>query len=162
MLLAELTLPTTFLAAGVVISLSVCLHALAMREVNARVCNKNTWVWARLSLVVLVLLAVHLLEILAFGTALHLLTDGPGDLDGDYDGSFADSVYFSAMVYTTVGFGDIIPVGPLRLLVAAEALSGLVLIAWSASFTFFVMSRMDDHKMPSPHAASSQNRDDEN
>ena len=38
-----------------------------------------------------------------------------------------------------MGFGDITPEGPLRLLTAAEALVGLVLITWSASFTFLIM-----------------------
>jgi len=44
-----------------------------------------------------------------------------------------------AAVYTTVGFGDITPEGPMRILVCIEALAGLVLITWSASFTFLVM-----------------------
>ncbi|MEM9882591.1 MAG: potassium channel family protein, partial [Planctomycetota bacterium] len=57
-------------------------------------------------------------------------------------GGFGDAVYFSAAVYTTVGFGDITPVGHLRLLVGIEALTGLMLVAWSASFTFLVSSRL--------------------
>ena len=38
-----------------------------------------------------------------------------------------------------MGFGDITPEGPLRLLVGTEALVGLVLITWSASFSFIAM-----------------------
>ena len=47
-----------------------------------------------------------------------------------------DFVYFSAVVYTTLGFGDIVPEGAIRLLAASEALVGLCLIAWSATSTY--------------------------
>jgi hypothetical protein len=50
-------------------------------------------------------------------------------------------IYLSAISYTTVGFGDVAPVGPIRLLVATEAITGFVLIAWSASFTYLEMER---------------------
>lgn len=54
---------------------------------------------------------------------------------------FLDHVYFSAVVYSTVGFGDLIPDGPVRFLTGIEAVVGLVLITWSASFTFLEMQR---------------------
>jgi hypothetical protein len=54
---------------------------------------------------------------------------------------FLDHVYFSAVVYSTLGFGDIIPDGPVRFLTGMEAVAGLVLITWSASFTFIEMQR---------------------
>ncbi len=46
------------------------------------------------------------------------------------------------MVYTTVGFGDLVPAGALRMVSSTEALSGLALITWSASFTFLQMQRI--------------------
>lgn len=95
---------------------------------------------------VLVLLVVHLLEAVIFALAYRLVflihPDESSLLDGAYDGSFGDTVYFSLSVYTTVGFGDIAPLGPVRLLVGIEALAGLVLITWSASFTFLIMQRI--------------------
>jgi hypothetical protein len=54
---------------------------------------------------------------------------------------FFDLVYLSAMSYTTVGFGDVAPIGPIRFLTGTEALTGFVLIAWSASFTYLEMER---------------------
>ena len=54
---------------------------------------------------------------------------------------FLDSVYFSAVCYTTLGLGDIVPSGAIRFLVGTEALTGFVLITWSASFTFVEMQR---------------------
>ena len=42
---------------------------------------------------------------------------------------------------TTLGYGDIEPFGILRFLTGIEALAGLVLITWSASFLFVEMQR---------------------
>ena len=44
--------------------------------------------------------------------------------------------------FTTVGFGDIVPTGPLRLLAGMEALTGFVLITWTASFLYLEMNRL--------------------
>jgi len=95
---------------------------------------------------VLALLLTHLVEIVLFAVCHELMLaawgPGIGDLTGDYNGTLTDKVYFSTAVYTTVGFGDITPHGPIRLFVGVEALAGLVLITWSASFTFLVMQRV--------------------
>ena len=45
------------------------------------------------------------------------------------------------MSYTTVGFGDVSPVGSIRLLAGTCALTGFVMITWSASFLFLEMER---------------------
>lgn len=95
---------------------------------------------------VLVLLLVHLIEAAIFAFAYRLVflihPTESSLLEGPYDGSFGDTLYFSLSVYTTVGFGDIAPLGPVRLLVGIESLAGLVLITWSASFTFLIMQRI--------------------
>lgn len=108
-----------------------------------------------LILVVLILFTAHLVEATLFAAAYRLLfalhDDTIGRFTGPYDASFGDTLYFSLSVYTTVGFGDIAPLGPIRLLVGVEALAGLVLITWSASFTFLIMQRIfarDFHAAP--------------
>jgi hypothetical protein len=53
----------------------------------------------------------------------------------------SDYFYFSAVCYTTLGFGDFVPIGALRFMTGLEAVVGLVLITWSASFTFLEMQR---------------------
>ncbi len=50
-----------------------------------------------------------------------------------------DYWYFSFVAYTSLGFGDITPRGSLRFMTALETLTGLVLIAWTASFIFLEM-----------------------
>ena len=67
-------------------------------------------------------------------------SDRYGTLQGG-TGAFDDCVYYSFVAYTSLGFGDIVPVGPLRFLTAMETLTGLVLIAWTASFMYVQMNR---------------------
>jgi len=89
-------------------------------------------------------LSVHIVEIWVFGLAYALLlmaSPAFGTVHGIYEPSLFDHVYFSAMTFTTVGFGDVYPSGPVRFMAGTEALTGLVLITWSASFTFLEMSR---------------------
>jgi hypothetical protein len=103
----------------------------------------------RVLVVILVVLATHLIEMWFFAFGYHFLVRvGSGSLmsstlvaeSNDIEG-LLDYAYFSAVVYTTVGFGDTIPVGPVRLMTGVEALTGLVMITWSASYTFLEMQR---------------------
>ena len=43
--------------------------------------------------------------------------------------------------HTTIGFGDISPVGDIKYLTGLQALTGLVLITWTASFLFLEMQK---------------------
>jgi len=65
-----------------------------------------------------------------------------GALVGDFTQGFQDCAYYSFVTYTTLGFGDLVPTGPIRFLTGIEALSGLVLIAWTASFLYLQMQKL--------------------
>ena len=97
--------------------------------------------------VMLSLLMAHVLEIMIFAVGYMLMQHGVGlgHITGMDEGSFFDFIYFSSVVFTTVGFGDLLPVGAIRILSAAEGLAGLALITWSASFTFLAMQRLWPH-----------------
>ena len=89
----------------------------------------------------------HALEIGVFAVAMSVLHRLPadwhvGDLQGAEARSVTDYLYCSAMSYTTLGFENVTPVGAIRLLVGTEALTGLVLVAWSASFTYLQMENL--------------------
>lgn len=88
-------------------------------------------------------LAAHVIEICLFATSFYFMHHAHnwGELAGNFNGSFMDAVYFSFTTYTTLGFGDIEPLGRLRYLVGIEALVGLMLITWSASFLYLEMQR---------------------
>ena len=89
------------------------------------------------------ILALHVSEIgiyaLAIGAAEHLFH--LGRLIGDVDGSNLELLYFSAETFTSLGFGDILPTGQMRLLASFEPLNGLILIGWSASFIHLEINR---------------------
>ena len=91
-------------------------------------------------------ICAHIIEICLFGLACYLMMrdGGFGDLTGSCDGSLVDSIYFSFTNYTTVGYGDIAPQGSLRFLAGVEAITGLSLITWSASFMFMEMTQFWD------------------
>jgi len=102
------------------------------------------------------LLTLHIVEIWLFAAGYWLLLSIPGTgelvVQGMPDASFGflDYVYFSAVVSTTLGLGEIFPVGPIRFLVGTESLVGFLLITWSASFMFIEMSRFWSGQKP-PH-----------
>ena len=86
-------------------------------------------------------ICAHIIEVWVFGLAFYLMISYKdfGTLQGSFDGSLTDAVYFSFTNYTTLGYGDIEPGGQLRFLAGMEAITGLSLITWSASFMFMEM-----------------------
>lgn len=92
---------------------------------------------------VAIIFATHIVEIWLFGLGffLSLQIDGMGSIIGETNHLFLDCVYLSFVTYTTVGYGDIVAEGSLRYLTGVEALTGLILITWSASFLFIEMQR---------------------
>ena len=85
---------------------------------------------------------VTVCEIWIFGLIMWLLLHWPacGSVAPAPQHLF-DVIYVSAVTYTSVGFGDLAPIGPIRFLTGTEALTGFVLITWSASFTYLEMQR---------------------
>ncbi len=93
----------------------------------------------RVAIAVLAALGAHFLEVIVFAIGwMILLSAGIAQLSIE-EPSFAEVLYFSASTYTSLGYGDIVPIGMSGLLAGSEALTGLVLIAWTASFTYFEM-----------------------
>ena len=92
---------------------------------------------------ILSVLWIHLLQIAIFGVTLWLLCLWPacGSLVGEGERAFFDYLYFSAVTFSTVGFGEMWPAGAIRFLCGIEALMGFVLIGWSASFAYIEMER---------------------
>ena len=88
-------------------------------------------------------LCAHAVEVWIFALSFFWMhhADGWGEFEGNFEGSLMDCVYFSFTTYTTLGFGDVVPHGELRYLTGLEALTGLVLITWTASFLYLEMTR---------------------
>ncbi|WP_226665644.1 potassium channel family protein [Microbulbifer aggregans] len=85
----------------------------------------------------------HVVEIWMFAFGYYFMYNSPyfGTLTGNFSGTLIDCAYFSFTTYTSLGFGDVEPHGALRFTAGLEALTGLVLITWTASFLFLKMQR---------------------
>jgi hypothetical protein len=92
------------------------------------------------------ILIAHILGIVIYASVYWFLVQyvGVTALAGSVQNNFLAYFYFSATTYTSLGFGDIVPVGALQILAAIEALNGLILITWSAAFAYFGVQRMWD------------------
>ena len=90
---------------------------------------------------ILALIMAHVLEVSVFSFGYTLLDNSPdfGELTGKTRDEITDYWYYSFVVYTSLGFGDITPSGHLRFMTAIETLTGLIMIAWTASFIFMQM-----------------------
>lgn len=125
------------------ITLVVAIHYEFLYQVSLlipRLCTRHR---PRILLGIFTALIAHSLEIWLFGIGYYIEHHSQtlGHLQGNFDGSLLDAAYFSFTTYTTLGFGDIEPNGMLRYTVGMEALTGLVLITWTASFLFVEMQR---------------------
>ena len=143
-------LPATLSATILAVIICVGLHYEGLRALSDRLPVPHDHHRRRIVLLIVCLLALHIIEIWVFGTAYYILLSygEAGELIGVANITIFDCVYYSAAVFTTLGFGDIVPVGAIRLMTGTEAVSGLTLITWSASFTFLEMlktwKRTDD------------------
>lgn len=107
---------------------------------------------SRMKLIVVIFGAffAHVAEIFLYAAAYYGLARyfGAGPLGHVTPSSLTLCIYFSAETYTSLGYGDVVPGGELRMLAGIEALNGLLLIGWSASYTYIAMERFwsDDGK----------------
>ena len=88
-------------------------------------------------------LLAHIIEIWIFAIGYYLMIHSGkfGTLTGNISHTILDCAYFSFVTYTSLGIGDIVPEGNIRFVTGLEALTGLVLITWSASFLFIEMQK---------------------
>jgi len=134
-------LPTVIVCAVAIVA-CVTLHLTVLRLLNDRVLPRFQR-HSRVAVGIMVLIAVvaHLAEIWVFSVAILVLGSWGNrafaeelQLDG------FDAFYYSAVSYTSLG-AEPLRESSLRMLTAIEALTGLILITWTASFVFIVMQR---------------------
>lgn len=137
----------TISATAAAVIICVLLHYEGLRLLSDRLPTPHDHQRRRIIVLIICLLLLHIAEIWIFGAAYYLLLayGGAGTLAGNTQLEIFDCVYYSASVFTTLGFGDIVPLGPIRFMTGTEALSGLTFITWSASFTFLEMLKTWDH-----------------
>ena len=126
-----------------IVALVVLIHYEVLLQLSDWIPKLTIKHRLRIVLGVLGALLAHAIEVWIFAAAYYYMNGAEswGFLQGSFNGSILDCVYYSFTTYTTLGFGDIEPIGAIRFLTGIEALTGLVLITWSASFLFIEMQR---------------------
>lgn len=84
-------------------------------------------------LVVLGLIGLHALEVWVYA-ALYLAL-------GEFQ-TLESALYFSAVSFSTAGFGDIVMESPWRIISSIESINGFVLIGWSTAVLVTVTARI--------------------
>jgi hypothetical protein len=105
------------------------LHWLRREAAVGRVVP-TTWLFVQLAGWIILL---HIVEITVWALAYAVMGAMP-DLQA--------ALYFSAVTYTTTGYGDLVLPERWRLVGAVEALTGILMCGWSTGFFFAVVTRM--------------------
>ena len=87
----------------------------------------------------LVMISLHIIEILIWALAYMLIL--PVEELQNLEAAF----YFSAVTFTTLGYGDITLNTDWRILSGLQAINGILLIGWSTAFLFAVLQRAWHH-----------------
>ena len=109
---------------------TVALRAVRSHAVRRPAAWRWIWLFVRLAGWIIIL---HLVEIAVWGS-VYVWREAIPDLQS--------ALYFSAVTYTTTGYGDVVLPKDWRLVGAIEALTGILMCGWSTGFFFAVVSRM--------------------
>lgn len=137
---------------GLVVA-TVVIHYEVLRGLSRLIPHLSISPRPRILVVIAGVFVAHLAEVVLYAVAFRAMVVhlGLGTFGGVFGGSAVDYFYFSITSYTTLGVGDVHPLGSLRAITGLEALNGFVLIGWSASFTYVEMEKFwKDHAGP-PH-----------
>lgn len=136
-----------WLVAIALVIVTTQVHYEAMRGISFVMAKWRPRVRTHLTPMMVAIIFAHLIEIIIFAGAFYVVAEEfglgalEGAVDGALDGTYRDYLYHSAVSYTSLGLGDVFPTGQMRLLTGVEALTGLLMIAWSASFTYLEMTK---------------------
>jgi hypothetical protein len=126
---------------AILILLTTAVHAGGM-SLSLRPIRKHaTIAGARLRLsrvscvgkVVLIMYLIAIIEVLIWAAA-YLAFDV---IDG-----FEKAIYFSAVTFTTLGYGDVVLDGSRRLLSSLEAINGIIMFGWSTAIVIAAVQRV--------------------
>jgi hypothetical protein len=144
---------TSLLINILVVAVCVLIHFEAINLLTNAIATHKTSSRISILFSLFACFIAHVIEILIFAAAYftyidagnfgHLINNELQDpqIPGAPVSSFIDCIYFSLTCYTSLGFGDLIPTGWMRFLAGIEALTGLLLIAWTASFMYLEMQK---------------------
>jgi len=125
------------------VALTAAMHYEVIHWLGERIPTLQSPARSRLMIVIFATSFSHAAQMVLYGAALYALVNwaGAGRLEGPDGPGLAACIYFSAESYTSLGFGDIKPTGPIRMVTSIEALNGLILIGWTACYLFMEAER---------------------
>jgi hypothetical protein len=131
------------IATVVLVAVTILVHYEVLRITSLHLAELPIPARARIIVVVGAVFVAHTIEVWLYGGAYWLLVLAWGfeGFGGQGVVGFEDCLYFSVVTYTSLGFGELYPTAHVRLIAGVESLNGLVLIGWSASFTYLAMRR---------------------
>ena len=132
---------TSLLINTFIIALVVLIHYEFLSRLTAMIPKFRKIHRVRILIGLFGSLVAHIIEIWIFAVGYYFMvkSGGFGTLTGNFESTLVDCVYFSFVTYTSLGIGDIAPIGNIRFLAGLESLTGLVLITWTASFLYIEM-----------------------
>jgi hypothetical protein len=106
---------------------TVLIHYEVLRAASRLIPRLSIPLRTRILVVIAVAFVAHLLEIGLYALAFFLMDHqfGLGSIEGATEGGALDFFYFSITTYTTMGFGDLSPHGPLRVVAGVEGIERL-------------------------------------
>ncbi len=131
----------------VLVAVTVMIHAasmvLVLRYVVRKMAFARTLVPFHRSTVflfriVVMILAAHILEMMVWGLAFHLLRIFPDPFT---------AYYFAMETYTTVGYGDVLLPADWRLASGWLAATGLLMFGWSTAVFATIINRLNESHM---------------
>jgi Ion channel len=126
------------LVGGLVSLANIAIHAIVMAAVvttsrrvgNWKRSHPQIWLAAVMVATASILLLAHTAEVITWALAYAIL---------DVASPEADVLYFAFVNYTTLGYGDLLPVERWRLLGPIAAMNGVLLFGWSTAVIFEVL-----------------------
>jgi len=129
------------LVIGIAVSLAnIAVHSIAMtgvifvfkrREAARSSFGRQLHLVVLMIAVVTVLNAAHLIEVAIWALVYGLLGIGPES---------TSSFYFALVNFTTLGYGDVVPVARWQWIGPLTAMNGVLLLGWSTAVIFAVLS----------------------
>ena len=129
-----------FIVGSIVSVLNIAIHSLVMttvvrvahREGAERRASPSLFLIVVMIPTVSILMITHALEVVVWSFVYTLVGAAPAD---------ADLLYFAFVNYTTLGYGDVVPVARWRLLGPVTAMNGVQLFGWATAVIFEVLRK---------------------
>ena len=133
------TLPQLLAGAAACIC-NIAIHALVMTMVvrvaramaNTSALAPSLFLIAIMIATVSILMVAHVFEVAVWAAVYAIVGAAPAG---------ASDFYFAFVNYTTLGYGDVIPVEQWRLLGPATAMCGVLMFGWSTAVIFEVLRK---------------------